>query len=94
MRSSDRESRLRQGAGKAGPMTPPAKSGDDQRIEVQYTFEDEVLIIEHLDDPPEDFGDALARSLEASSVDEGERELEAGLGGSSASVQRVSRRPR
>jgi hypothetical protein len=75
-------------------MTPPAKSGDDQRIEVQYTFEDEVLIIEHLDDPPEDFGDALARSLEASSVDDGERELEAGLGGTSASVQRVSRRPR
>jgi len=75
-------------------MTPPAKSGDDQRIEVQYTFEDEVLIIEHLDDPPEDFGDALARSLEASSVDEGERELAIGLGGSSASVQRVSRRPR
>ena len=94
MRSSDGESRLRQGGSNAGPMTPPAKSGDDQRIEVQYTFEDEVLIIEHLDDPPEDFGDALARTLEASSVDDGERELEAGLGGSSATVQRVSRRPR
>ena len=75
-------------------MTGPPKPGDDQRIEVQYTFEDEVLIIEHLDDPPEDFGDALARSLQAPSVDEGERELEAGLGGSSATVQRVSRRPR
>ena len=94
MHSSDRESRLRPGAGNAGPMTPPAKSGDHQRIEVQYTIEDEVLIIEHLDDPPEDFGDALARTLEASSVDDGERELEAGLGGTSASVQRVSRRPR
>ena len=74
-------------------MTPP-KTGEDQRIEVQYTFEDEVLIIEHLDDPPEDFGDALARTLEAPSVDDGERELEAGLGGTGASVQRVSRRPR
>ena len=71
-----------------------SKPGDDQRIEVQYTIEDEVLIVEHLDDPPEDFGDALARTLEAPTVDDGERELEAGLGGSSASVQRVSRRPR
>jgi hypothetical protein len=75
-------------------MTGPPKPGDDQRIEVQYTFEDEVLIIEHLDDPPEDFGDALARTLQAASVDDGERELEMGLGGTSASVQRVSRRPR
>ena len=71
-----------------GPMTPPAKSGDDQRIEVQYTFEDEVLIIEHLDDPPEDFGEALARTLAAPNVDDGEKELEAGLGGTTASVQR------
>lgn len=75
-------------------MTPPAEPGDAQRIEVQYTLEDEVLIVEHLDDPPEDFGDALARTLEASNVDDGERELEAGLGGTSASLQRVSRRPR
>lgn len=75
-------------------MTPATKSGEDQRIEVQYTFEDEVLIVEHLDDPPEDFGEALARTLEASSIDDAERELEAGLGGTSASLQRVSRRPR
>ena len=75
-------------------MTPPSKAGEDQRIEVQYTFEDEVLIIEHLDDPPEDFGEALARTLDAPSVDAGERELEAGLGGTTASVQRVSRRPK
>jgi hypothetical protein len=75
-------------------MTPPAKSGDDQRIEVQYTLEDEVLIIEHLDDPPEDFGEALARTLHASNVEDGAKELEAGLGGTSASIQRVSRRPR
>ena len=75
-------------------MTGPPKPGDEQRIEVQYTFEDEVLIIEHLDDPPEDFGEALARTLEAPTDDDGERELEAGLGGTSASVQRVSRRPR
>jgi hypothetical protein len=93
MRSSDGESCLRRGGGNAGPMTSP-KPGDDQRIEVQYTFEDEVLIVEHLDDPPEDFGEALARTLQAPTVDDGERELEAGLGGSSASVQRVSRRPR
>lgn len=85
---------LRRGYGKAGPMTPPSKSGDDQRIEVQYTLEDEVLIIEHLDDPPEDFGEALARTLEASNIDDGEKELEAGLGGTTASIQRVSRRPR
>ena len=77
-----------------GPMTPPSKAGEDQRIEVQYTFEDEVLIIEHLDDPPEDFGEALARTLDAPSVDVGERELEAGLGGTTASIQRVSRRPK
>jgi len=75
-------------------MTPPAKSGDDQTIEVQYTLEDEVLIIEHLDDPPEDFGDALARTLAAPSPEDGQKELEAGLGGTSASIQRVSRRPR
>lgn len=75
-------------------MTPPTDSGGEQRIEVQYTFEDEVLIVDHLDDPPEDFGDALARTLQAPSVDDGERELTAGLGGSSASIQRVSRRPR
>jgi hypothetical protein len=74
-------------------MTAPA-SGDDQRIEVQYTLEDEVLIIEHLDDPPEDFGDALARTLDAPSVEHGEKELEFGLGGTSATIQRVSRRPR
>jgi hypothetical protein len=76
-----------------GPMTPPT-AGDDQRIEVQYTLEDEVLIVEHLDDPPEDFGDALARTLQATSAADGERELEAGLGGTSASIQRVSRRPK
>jgi hypothetical protein len=75
-------------------MNPPSKPGEAQRIEVQYTIEDEVLIIEHLDDPPEDFGEALARTLEAAGVDDGERELEAGLGGTSASIQRVSRRPR
>jgi hypothetical protein len=75
-------------------MTPPTKSGDGQTIEVQYTVEDEVLIIEHLDDPPEDFGDALARTLAAPSPEDGEKELEAGLGGTSASIQRVSRRPR
>jgi len=75
-------------------MNPPSSSGEDQRIEVQYTLEDEVLIIEHLDDPPEDFGEALARTLEADDAAHGERELEAGLGGNSASVQRVSRRPR
>jgi hypothetical protein len=75
-------------------MNPPSKPGEGQRIEVQYTIEDEVLIIEHLDDPPEDFGEALARTLEAAGVDDGERELEAGLGGTSASIQRVSRRPR
>ena len=94
MRSPSGESRLRQDARDAGPMTPPTRPGEEQRIEVQYTFEDEVLIIEHLDDPPEDFGDALARTLEAPSVDDGEKELEAGLGGTSASIQRVSRRPR
>ena len=63
-------------------MTPPTKSGDDQRIEVQYTFEDEVLIVEHLDDPPEDFGEALARTLErrpdlleSASLDDDDREI-------------------
>ena len=75
-------------------MNPPSRTGEDQRIEVQYTLEDEVLIIEHLDDPPEDFGEALARTLDAADAAEGERELEAGLGGTSASVQRVSRRPK
>jgi hypothetical protein len=94
MRAAREESRLRGSRRDAGPMTPPKKAGDEQRIEVQYTFEDEVLIVEHLDDPPEDFGDALARTLEAPSIEDGERELEAGLGGSSASIQRVSRRPR
>ena len=76
------------------PMTPPTKSGDDQTIEVQYTLEDEVLIVEHLDDSPEDFGESLARTLGAPGPAEGERELEAGLGGTGASIQRVSRRPR
>lgn len=61
---------------------------------MQYTFEDEVLIIDHLDDPPEDFGEQLARTLRADDAADGERVLEAGLGGSSASVQRVSRRPK
>ena len=69
-------------------------AGEPQRIEVQYTLEDEVLIIDHLDDPPEDFGEALARTLGAADAAEGERQLEAGLGGTSASVQRVSRRPK
>jgi hypothetical protein len=75
-------------------MSEPTDTGEQQRIEVQYTLEDEVLIIEHLDDPPEDFGEALARTLEADDAADGERQLEAGLGGTSASVQRVSRRPR
>ena len=61
---------------------------------MQYTLEDEVLIIDHLNDPPEDFGDTLARSLQANDAADGERELEVGLGGSSASIQRVSRRPK
>jgi hypothetical protein len=77
-----------------GRMTPPAKSGDDQTIEVQYTLEDEVLIIENLADSPEDFGVALARTLDAPGPAEGEKELEAGLGGTGASIHRVSRRPR
>ena len=75
-------------------MSGPSEPGEMQRIEVQYTLEDEVLIIEHLDDPPEDFGEALARTLEANDAADGERQLEAGLGGTSASVQRVSRRPK
>ena len=75
-------------------MSGPTETGEHQRIEVQYTLEDEVLIIDHLDDPPEDFGEALARTLQAEDAADGERELEAGLGGTSASVQRVSRRPR
>ena len=79
MPTAHEESRLRQGGHDAGPMTLSAKSGDDQRIEVQYTFED---------------GDALARTLDAASPAQGEKELEAGLGGTSASIQRVSRRPR
>ena len=70
------------------------EAGEQQVIEVQYTFEDEVLIIDHLDDPPEDFGEQLARTLRADDAADGERVLEAGLGGSSASVQRVSRRPK
>ena len=94
MPTAHEESRLRQGGRDAGPMTLSAKSGDDQRIEVQYTLEDEVLIIENLDGSPEDFGDALARTLDAASPAQGEKELEAGLGGTSASIQRVSRRPR
>jgi hypothetical protein len=69
-------------------------TGENQTIEVQYTLEDEVLIIDHLDDPPEDFGEALARTLRADDAADGERQLEAGLGGTSASVQRVSRRPK
>jgi len=72
----------------SGPTEEP------QVIEVQYTLEDEVLIIDHLDDPPEDFGEQLARTLQADDAADGERVLEAGLGGSSASVQRVSRRPK
>ncbi len=75
-------------------MSGPTEAGEHQRIEVQYTLEDEVLIIDHLDDPPEDFGEALARTLQANDAADGERELEAGLGGTSASIQRVSRRPR
>jgi hypothetical protein len=75
-------------------MSGPTEAGEQQRIEVQYTLEDEVLIIDHLDDPPEDFGEALARTLQANDAAEGARELEAGLGGTSASVQRVSRRPK
>ena len=73
-------------------MSGPTGAGE--RIEVQYTLEDEVLIIDHLDDPPEDFGEALARTLQAEDAADGKRELEAGLGGTSASVQRVSRRPK
>jgi hypothetical protein len=75
-------------------MSRPTEAGEQQVIEVQYTFEDEVLIIDHLDDPPEDFGEQLARTLRADDAADGERVLEAGLGGSSASVQRVSRRPK
>ena len=75
-------------------MKSPFDEAGSQRIEVQFPLEDEVLIIEHLDDPPEDFGDSLARILGAATVDDGERELEAGLGGTSASIHRVTRRPR
>jgi hypothetical protein len=75
-------------------MSGPTEAGEHQRIEVQYTLEDEVLIIDHIDDPPEDFGEALARTLQADDAADGERELVAGLGGTSASVQRVSRRPK
>jgi hypothetical protein len=75
-------------------MSGSTEAGEDQVIEVQYTLEDQVLIIENLDDPPEDFGEALARTLQAEDAADGERQLEAGLGGTSASVQRVSRRPR
>ena len=79
---------VREGCGMSEPM------GAGERIEVQYTLEDEVLIIDHLDDPPEDFGEALALTLGADDAADGERMLEAGLGGTSASVQRVSRRPK
>jgi hypothetical protein len=75
-------------------MSEPNGTGEHQVIEVQYTREDEVLIIDHLDDPPEDFGEALALTLGADDAADGERMLEAGLGGTTASVQRVSRRPR
>jgi hypothetical protein len=75
-------------------MSGPTEAGEQQRIEVQYTLEDEVLIIDHIDDPPEDFGEALARTLQAEDAADGERELEAGLAGTSASIQRVSRRPK
>ena len=75
-------------------MSGPTEAGEHQRIEVQYTLEDEVLIIDHLEDPPEDFGEALARTLQAEDAADGERQLEAGLGGTSASIQRVSRRPK
>ena len=85
---------LRRITGDRYVMGEPTMAGEQQRIEVQYTLEDEVLIIEHLDDPPEDFGEALARTLEADDAADGERQLEAGLGGTSASIQRVSRRPK
>jgi hypothetical protein len=75
-------------------MSGPTEAGEQQRIEVQYTLEDEVLIIDHIDDPPEEFGEALARTLQAADAADGERELEAGLAGTSASIQRVSRRPK
>jgi len=88
------ERRLRRPGGNAVRMSGPTGTGEHQRIEVQYTLEDEVLIIDHLDDAPEDFGDALARTLGADDAADGERQLEAGLGGSSVSVQRVSRRPK
>jgi hypothetical protein len=85
---------LRRATGNPSGMSGPTEAGEDQVIEVQYTLEDEVLIIEHLDHPPEDFGEALARTLQAEDAADGKRQLEAGLGGTSASVQRVSRRPR
>jgi len=85
---------LRRITGDRCVMSGPTEAGEQQRIEVQYTLEDEVLIIDHLDDPPEDFGEALARTLQADDAADGERQLEAGLGGTSASVQRVSRRPK
>ena len=76
------------------PCVMSGPTEEPQVIEVQYTLEDEVLIIDHLDDPPEDFGEALALTLSADDAADGERMLEAGLGGTSALVQRVSRRPK
>ena len=52
-------------------MSGPTGAGE--RIEVQYTLEDEVLIIDHLDDPPEDFGEALALTLGADDAADGKR---------------------
>ena len=86
------ETPLRRLIPEGGGMSEPMGAGE--RIEVQYTLEDEVLIIDHLDDPPEDFGEALALSLGADNAADGERMLEAGLGGTTVSVQRVSRRPK
>ena len=93
MPTGHHERRLRRLIRHPALMSEPTSTGE-QRIEVQYTLEDEVLIIDHLDDPPEDFGEALARTLGAHDAADGERQLEAGLGGSSVSVQRVSRRPK
>ena len=92
MRKRHPETLLRRLIREGGGMSEPMGAGE--RIEVQYTLEDEVLIIDHLDDPPEDFGEALALTLGADDAADGERMLEAGLGGTSASVQRVSRRPK
>ena len=92
MSTCDPETSLRRLIANACGMSGRTDAGE--RIEVQYTLEDEVLIIDHLDDPPEDFGEALALTLQADDAADGERMLEAGLGGSSATVQRVSRRPK